>query len=386
MKSLFPEESFPDSYDNLEKIFNNTYNGIAILTLDGDWIKVNESMCEMLGYSKNELYNMKIENIVFRDDLGVHAIKYDRLMQGKINRYRVMQRYFHKDGSVIWFLISVSLISAISGKPTQMIWQFSDITSRKLNQDKLKLMLRVVREQNDRLSSFASIVTHNLRSHSGNLSTIKGFLEEEFSWLKENENFSLLTNAIDNLEETVSHLTEVAKIKPVDANVLETLNLCDYVEKAIYNVTALARNTQTTIINDIEDNLYIKGIPAYVDSIILNFLTNAIKYRSDDRAPQVELSSSIEDDYVIFKIADNGMGIDLEKYGDKLFQLYKTFHTNRDSIGLGLFITKNHIESMGGKVEVTSEVNVGTEFSIFFKVAKKDSETSESSEPEIIIR
>lgn len=385
MKSFFPKDSFPDSYDSLEKIFNNTYNGIAILTLDGDWIKVNNSMCNMLGYSKNELYNMKIENIIFRDDLGLHATKYERLMQGKIDRYRVMQRYFHKDGSIIWFLISVSLITALNGKPTQMIWQFSDITSRKLNQDKLKLMLRVVREQNDRLSSFASIVTHNLRSHAGNLATIKEFLEDEFSWMKANENFSLLSKAIDNLQETVSHLTEVAKIKPVDANQLEILNLYDFTEKAIYNVTAVARNTNTTIINDIDETLNVKGIPAYLDSIILNFLTNAIKYRSDDRAPQVELTSSIEDDFVVFKIADNGMGIDLEKYGDKLFQLYKTFHTNRDSLGLGLFITKNHIDSMGGKVTVTSEVNVGTEFSIFFKSAKKDPELT-SPEPESFVK
>ncbi len=372
MKSLFPQESFPDSYDSLEKIFNNTYNGIAILTLDGDWIKVNNSMCDMLGYSRNELYNMKIENIIFRDDLGAHVTKYERLMQGKIDRYRVMQRYFHKDGSIIWFLISVSLITAVNGRPTQMIWQFSDITGRKLNQDKLRLMLRVVREQNDRLSSFADIITHNLRSHSGNLATVKGFLEEEFDWLKGNENFILLSRAIENLEETVSHLTEVAKIKPVDATELETLNLYDYVENAIYNVAAIARNTNTILINKVDDTMFIKGVPAYVDSIILNFLTNAIKYRSDDRPPKIELSTSESENYIVLKIADNGMGIDMEKYGDKLFQLYKTFHTNRDSIGLGLFITKNHIESMGGKVEVASEVNVGTTFSIYLKQAKPD--------------
>lgn len=369
MKALFSQESFPDSYDSLEKIFNNTYNGIAILTLDGDWIKVNDSMSNMLGYSKNELYNMKMEDIIFRDDLGVHAIKYERLMQGNIDRYRVMQRYFHKDGSVIWFLISVSLITAVNGKPTQMIWQFADITSRKLNQDKLKLMLRVVRDQNERLSSFADIITHNLRSHSGNLTSIKGFIEDEFSYMKNNENFIMLSKAIENLEETVSHLTEVAKIQPVNTKELQTLNLYDYVEKAIYNVAAIARNTNTNIINDVSEDHFISGVPAYVDSIVLNFLTNAIKYRSDERVPQVELNSIEENEFIVLKIADNGMGIDLEKYGDKLFQLYKTFHTNRDSLGLGLFITKNHIESMGGKVEVTSEVNVGTEFSIYLRKA-----------------
>ena len=369
MKSLFPQSNFPDTYDSLEKIFNNTYDGIVILTLDGDWIKVNDSICELFGYTRNELFNMNIENIVFREDLGVHATKYERLMQGKIYRYRVRQRYFHKDGSLIWVLISVSLINNADGSPSQMIWQFSDVTSRKLNQDKLKLMLGVVREQNERLTAFADIITHNLRSHSGNLSTIKGFLEDEFSWLKENESFVLLRNAIENLEETVSHLTDVAKIKQVDSQQLETLNLYDYIEKAIYTVTAYAKNTKTTIVNNVDEELTIMGVPAYLDSIILNFLTNAIKYRSEERDPEIKLTSLVENDYVIFKISDNGIGIDIEKYGKKLFQLYKTFHTNKDAIGLGLFITKNHIESLGGKVEVTSEIDVGTEISIFLKSA-----------------
>jgi signal transduction histidine kinase len=250
-----------------------------------------------------------------------------------------------------------------------MIWQFSDITSRKLNQDKLKLMLRVVREQNERLTAFADITTHNLRSHSGNLSTIKGFLEEEFSWLKENENFLMLRKAIDNLEETVSHLTEIAKIKQVEAKRLVDLCLYDYVEKGIYTINAYAKNTKTIIKNEVDEDLKVKGLPAYLDSIILNFLTNAIKYRSDERESEIRLSSKIEDDFVVLTISDSGLGIDLEKYGDKMFQLYKTFHTNKDSIGLGLFITKNHIESMGGKVTVRSEVGVGSEFFIYLKRA-----------------
>ncbi|WP_298536050.1 PAS domain S-box protein [uncultured Algibacter sp.] len=369
MKASFLHKNFPDTYDSFEKIFNNTYNGIVILTLDGDWIKVNDSICELFGYTRNELFNMDIQNIVFREDLGVHATKYERLMQGKINRYRVRQRYFHKDGSIIWVLISASLICNKEGNPTQMIWQFSDITSRKLNQDKLKLMLGVVREQNERLTTFADIITHNLRSHSGNLSTIKGFLVDEFEWLSTNENFDILTKAIDNLEETVSHLTEVAKIKQVGNDEIETLNLYDYVEKAIYNVAALARNTKTHIINNLEEVVEVKGVPAYLDSIILNFLTNAIKYRAEERLPEVRISAEEIDQFIVLKISDNGMGIDLIKYGKKLFHMYKTFHSNKDSIGIGLFITKNHIESMGGKVEVVSEVDIGTTFSIYLKRA-----------------
>ncbi|MGB5418953.1 sensor histidine kinase [Algibacter sp.] len=369
MKKLYPKVNSSETYDFLEQIFNNTYDGIVILTLDGDWIKVNDSICNLFGYARHELFNMNIENIVFREDLGVHQRKYERLMQGKIEGYRVRQRYFHKDGSIIWFLISVSLIMNKNGEPSNMIWQFSDITGRKRNQDKLKMMLNVVREQNERLTSFANIVTHNLRSHSGNLSSIAEFLEDDNATLKNDENFDFLKKAIANLEETVSHLTDVAKTKVVDESQIVNLNLYDYVEKSIYNITAIAKNTNTTIINYIDEDLCVKAIPAYLDSIILNFLSNAIKYRSDKRLPKIRLTATVQDDYVIFKVGDNGLGIDMEKYGDKLFQIYNTFHSNKDAIGLGLFLTRNHIESLGGKVIVTSEVDVGSEFSIYLKSA-----------------
>lgn len=362
------QSDFSDTSYFLERIFNNTYNGIAILNLEGDWLKVNDSVCDLFGYTRRELFNMDINNIIFRDDLGVHEKKHNDLIQGKINKYRVKQRYFHKNGSIVWVLIYVSLVSYKEGRP-HMIWQFTDITSYQKSQDKLKLMHKVVKDQNERLTAFADIITHNLRSHSGNLSMLAVFLEEDFSLLNENENFVLLKKAIGNLQETMDHLTQVAKIKEVDEDELETLNLYDYVDKAIYNIKAIAKNTNTTITNNVSEELCVKGIPAYLDSVILNFLTNAIKYRSEKRLPEIKLATTVQHDYVVLTVADNGLGIDLDKYGDKLFQMYRTFHHNKDAIGIGLFITKNHIESMGGKVIVASEVGVGSKFSIYLKRA-----------------
>ncbi|WP_179333419.1 sensor histidine kinase [Winogradskyella costae] len=358
--------NFSNAYDVLERTFNNTYNGIAIVNFNGNWLKVNDSVCDIFGYTRWELFNMDINNIVYAEDLGVHEEKFEYLINGSIDKYRVKQRYFRKDGSIIWMLISVSLVYFKKGRP-HMIWQFTDITNRKKSEDKLKTMLSVAKEQNDRLTSFANIVTHNLRSHSGNLLSLTEFLEDDFSNLKENENFQLLKHAIDNLQETVSHLTEVAKIKEVEESKMETLNLYDFTEKASYNIIALAQNAEAVIYNLIDEDTCVKSIPAYLDSIILNFLTNAIKYRSEKRKPIIEVSSELQNDFVLFKIRDNGLGIDLEKYGDKLFQLYNTFHCNSDAIGIGLFITKNHIESLGGKIEVRSEVDLGTEFTVYFK-------------------
>ncbi|MFD1016324.1 sensor histidine kinase [Winogradskyella rapida] len=359
--------NFSNAYDVLEQTFNNTYNGIAIVNLDGNWLKVNESVCDILGYTRWDLFNMDIDNIVYAEDLGVHEEKFERLINGDIKKYRVKQRYFHKDGSIVWVLISVSLVYFKTGRP-HMIWQFTDITKRQKIENKLKAMLTVADEQNKRLNAFAEIVTHNLRSHAGNLEIITEFLAEDYTDFDTNENFQLLKKAVDNLQETVAHLTEVGKIRVIEDSKLEALNLHDFTEKAIYNIIALAQNADAVIANEIDEDICVKGVAAYLDSILINFLTNAIKYRSEKRRLEVHLSCTLDTDYVLLKIKDNGLGIDMEKFGEKLFHMYNTFHCNEDAIGIGLFITKNHIESLGGRVEVNSVVDEGTEFLIYLKM------------------
>jgi K+-sensing histidine kinase KdpD len=103
-----------------------------------------------------------------------------------------------------------------------------------------------------------------------------------------------------------------------------------------------------------------------MESILLNLLTNAIKYRQPDKPPIIELTSFKKAGKTIFEIKDNGKGINLVKHGADLFGMYKTFHGNPDAEGVGLFITKYQVETMGGQIEVESAENVGTTFTISF--------------------
>jgi signal transduction histidine kinase len=99
---------------------------------------------------------------------------------------------------------------------------------------------------------------------------------------------------------------------------------------------------------------------------LLNFSTNAIKYAHPDRLPIIVFDFFIENEHKVLTITDNGLGIDLEKYGNLLFGMYKTFHQHENAHGIGLYIVKNQIESMNGKVSVTSKVGEGTVFKIIF--------------------
>jgi signal transduction histidine kinase len=118
---------------------------------------------------------------------------------------------------------------------------------------------------------------------------------------------------------------------------------------------------------DVPKELQIKGVLAYLESVVLNLVSNAIKYRDPKKKDNfVSITAFEEGQTIMLKVADNGLGIDLEKYGQKLFGMYKVFHGNKDARGIGLFITKNQIESMGGSISVESIPLKGTTFCVTF--------------------
>jgi signal transduction histidine kinase len=125
------------------------------------------------------------------------------------------------------------------------------------------------------------------------------------------------------------------------------------------------KTNNVKIVNKIPDGFKLKTDKAYLDSIVLNLLSNAIKYRRPDEDPIITIEAGERNSVSYFIIQDNGKGIDLEKYGEKLFGMFKTFHGNRDARGIGLFITRNQIEALGGTIEVESKVGEGTKFTVY---------------------
>jgi len=369
---IFMERIISDALDSnlLPEIFNHAYHGLAIVGLDGKWLLVSKSLCDILGYKEEELLKLTFQDITHKADVGLDLRQLNMLLRKEIENYKMQKRYFTKKGSIIWAQLSVCLVRDKQDVPKYFIAQVQDITERKGKEDEKKMIAKVVKEQNDRLLNFSRIITHNLRTHASNLMALTDFVECEIDAVKTNDSFSALKQAIGNLQETVAHLTEIAKFSRYNKEELKELNLYDFAVKALYNVKSLAKNSDCTIDNKIDKGLFVMGIEAYLDSVLLNLLTNAIKYKAENRDSHIILSTQLEKNYVVLSVKDNGLGVDLKVYGDKMFSLYKTFHKNKDSRGVGLFITKNQIEALGGKIEVKSEVGVGTEFLVYMKHSK----------------
>ena len=354
---------------------------VTIIGTDNDGIiqTFNKGAEHLLGYKMNELINKESPAIIHKEEEVIERSKELSTLYGKtITGFDVFKyeadllgfdvrewTYIHKNGKEFTVLLNITPILS-DGKTIGYLGIGTDITAIKKAEKELKNVLTLTKNQNDRLQNFAYIVSHNLRSHSGNLTSLLEMFLEEHPKFQELEIIQMLALSANNLKDTISHLAEVALLQDNANEEFYPVNLSESIKNAINNVAALAIEEEVEIKNEVDETLTILGMNAYVDSILLNFLTNGIKYRSENRKSFIKLSTKIEDKYVILSIEDNGLGIDLERHGKKLFGMYKTFHKHKDARGLGLFITKNQIEAMRGYVEVDSKANQGSTFKIYF--------------------
>jgi len=239
-----------------------------------------------------------------------------------------------------------------------------DIDNKKRKNLALESSLNLLTDQNRRLQNFAYIVSHNLRSHTGNLQFMVKLHEETDNSDERDEIFLHIKSISESLNNTIEHLNEIVKIQTEITNertVIEFEPVFKNIMRALKsNIEAL----NATIEYDFTQCPQISYIPAYMESILQNLLTNSLKYSDPERKPVIKCHTLKQRNHIYLIFEDNGIGIDMERYGDKVFGMYKTFHQNPDAKGIGLFITRNQIEALGGTIKIDSTVNIGTKFTI----------------------
>jgi len=241
----------------------------------------------------------------------------------------------------------------------------SDISELKRRENELKHLLEINKEQNERLLNFAHIVSHNLKGHASNFAMILELLEAEEDSEEVLQFVKMLRTASNNLDDTVKNLTQVVESSTKPRESLKPVKIEEMLEKAKGSLSAMINATDAKINIEAASDAEVTAIPAYVESIFHNLLSNAIKYHSPNRVPRIRIKVSATKEYRVISFEDNGRGLDLEKHGGSLFGMYNTFHGNEDARGIGLFITKNQIEAMGGTIEVESEPDKGSVFRVY---------------------
>lgn len=245
----------------------------------------------------------------------------------------------------------------------------TDISALKLSEEKLQKTNQVYLNQNQMLLNFSNAISHNLKSYADGLSSIVEVLKEED--IKEEERTKLmgfLFRLSDRFSETISHLNEIVATQNLASLTYEKVYLHNYADKTTQALQMQMDAKGTIISNNIPVHTALFANAAYIESILHNVLSNAIKYAHPDRTPAIEINCREEGNTLILTVKDNGIGIDVNKHRNDLFGMYKTFSTNKDAKGIGLFITKYQVEVMGGEITVESKLNEGTTFSIRFPI------------------
>ena len=343
-----------------------------IIVNDQGIIQLANQQCTLIfGYMKSEIEGQPAEILM---PIGAKLIQ-----PGKYNEFfanpgvRQMSSGLKLTGrkkSGEEFPVEITLSPLETSEGLLISAAIRDISWNVEKERELLLSLDVIRDQNKRLMNFAHIVTHNLKTYSGNLESVLTLFINAQTDDERNEMLGYLKHISSGFTGTVKNLTDIVAVQAKENMQRELINLKNLIDHCVESLAVDVKKTGALMINNVPADANLFYNPAYLDSIILNFMTNAIKYRHPGRNPVVTMDAQMAGDKLVFKIQDNGMGIDLDKHGSKLFGMYNTFHRNADAKGIGLYITKYQVESMGGCIEVESEVGFGTTFRVFFPIVK----------------
>ncbi|QXP59129.1 PAS domain-containing protein [Olleya sp. HaHaR_3_96] len=304
-------------------------------------------------------------NRVHPEDREKYFKDFQDHLKGKKPIYKNKHRVLHKDGSYRWILDRGQIIEKDkNGQASRIIGSHVDITEYSENERKVQETLNLVVKQNSKLQNFAHIVTHNLKQHAGNFESLLSLYEQADSKAEKKQMFDYLKTLSNSLSSTITNLNEIVTVQSKQKAQTNKLYISKETELVLKELDYFIKDNNATVINKTEIDCYLFFNTSYFQSILQNLILNAIKYKHPNRNPEVTIISTCSKNAIEIKVSDNGLGIDLDKFGEDIFGLYKTFHTNHDSEGVGLYLVKNQIEAFGGTIKVDSEVNKGTTFTI----------------------
>ncbi|MBX9851313.1 MAG: PAS domain-containing protein [Cytophagaceae bacterium] len=269
---------------------------------------------------------------------------------------------------------------------------FTDITSQRTAEDKLKALnadlekavnertkeLKIseehlkstndnLRKINIDLDNFIYTASHDLRAP---ISNIEGLVEALSAGIdNKNEEMKeivdLMRISVEKFKDTIKDLTEISRIQKEQFEDIEEINVKELLDEINVGLKEMIDKSKASISIDLEKPT-IKFSKKNLRSIFYNLVTNAIKYRSPQRTPEIKIKTQQVDGYALFSIQDNGLGIP-ERHQNKIFSMFKRFHDHVDGTGVGLYIVKRIVDNSGGMIKVDSEEGRGTQFKVYFK-------------------
>lgn len=222
--------------------------------------------------------------------------------------------------------------------------------------------------RNKQLSNFNYLISHNLRAPVTSMSVIVEMIGKEKNPKILNEllpKLEQVSQSIMNLTKDINEYVSILDNKEIKITEIKIKDLIFEVKNEFTETLLNDRSFEVLLNLKAWDHLFYSKF--YLQSIIHNFISNAIKYRRDNITSHIQFETAFEKNHKVLYVRDNGIGLNLDKHGDNVFKLYKRFHRNISGKGMGLFLVKSQLEALNATITIDSKVDSGTTFKLIFE-------------------
>lgn len=367
------EDELEDKSTLIERIIRASDQFFYVVSLDAD-----------ASFQNNFTYfSPQIEQIqgstpqeIYRNPMGwlqaIHPDDIEQVRQDNRHMFSTRQpvtrtyRVRHaRTGRYIWLEDYVVPVADHMGLVRELYGSARDITERKEAAQQQEALIKELSNKNNELMQFNYIVSHNLRAPVAHIQGLARLLNMELDKQDVHTTIAYMQEAAQSLDHLLKDLNAILSVRSPLQEQHETFHLDDLIRHVCTTLKNEIVHTRADVLLDIHpESIQLTGIKSYIQSIFYNLISNAIKYRDTTRRPVIDIKAVPHNGRTRITVADNGLGIDMGTHRDKLFGLYSRFHRHIEGKGLGLYMTKTQIESLGGTIDASSTPGQGTVFTI----------------------
>ena len=365
------EQALRKSEDQFRSTFEQAATGMAHVGADGRWLKVNNRLCEIVGYSREELLNLTFQDITHPDDIDVDMEYVKQLLERKRSTYSMEKRYIRKDGSIVWINLTVaSVFFDESGKPDYFISVIEDISKRKEMEQALIEAKELAEEATRAKSDFLANMSHEIRTPMNAIIGLSHLALGTELNRKQRDYLTKIQGSANNLLGIINDILDFSKIEAgkldmenVDFNLAEVLdNLAN-----VIGVKSGEKGLELIVDLDPDVPLGLKGDSLRLNQILINLANNAVKFTEEG---EITISARLVEHsearvMLRFAVQDTGIGMTSDQRA-RLFQAFSQADTSTTrrfgGTGLGLTISKRLAKMMGGEIGVESAYGKGSTF------------------------
>ena len=367
-------EALRQSEERFRTAFDHAPIGMDLVDLEGRFLQVNAALCELTGYTEEELLSRTFQDITHPDDTEADLARVQQLLAGEVPVYQMEKRYIRKDGQVIWGRVHSSLVRDQHGTPLHYIGQIEDITDRVWVEQELRAALDAAEAANRAKGAFLDMMSHELRTP---LQATLGYSEfllaapEGALTPEQRQDIAYIHQASQRMMAMVNQLLELSRMDAGRLDLaVEAVDLAGVVEQVRQDVAPQVTENAIELRIEMPTSLPpVLGDKERVRQILLNLVGNAVKFT---HGGQIRVTASRTTTGVIeIVVSDTGEGIPaaaLPSIFDEFTQGESRRSRRSGGVGLGLAIARKHVEHMGGRIEVSSEPGVGSTFRVYLPI------------------